>query len=339
MTQPLSKIETPTDSYVTHYPQAIEGSIEQMTVFWPAEELGVEEDEADFRVKLNDGERHAVQFLQSVLTKYELMIGGEEMWGGRIAKLFPRPEIQRMCSVFSMMELNSHAPFYDLTNKTLNIATDEFYTRWKHNEILSNHIAYIEKMASSECPLETTAALTFLEGGVLFSIFALMKSMNVRGFNMMPHFVSGIDASSKDEDFHSQGSAWLFNQCRSERAEAGYHTAEDEARLQAVIHKMALDVYEHERLIMTEAFAVGGIRFATLEEILDFVQDRINLTLNRLGYAPLFIKDRGAVSKWFYSSISAWKNSDFFATTQIQYVRNWNKSKLTFRPELIHNVR
>ena len=38
----LSQIETPTGSYVARYPWATEMSIEQQSIFWPAEELGVE---------------------------------------------------------------------------------------------------------------------------------------------------------------------------------------------------------------------------------------------------------------------------------------------------------
>ncbi|MNR27423.1 hypothetical protein D3C85_1446970 [compost metagenome] len=110
MKQYLSKIETPTDSYVTHYPWAVEMTIKQQSLFWPAEELGVDEDEQDFRTKLNEAELHGVLFAQSVLTQYELMIGGTELWGGKISKLFPRPEIQRMCACFANVELGSHAP-------------------------------------------------------------------------------------------------------------------------------------------------------------------------------------------------------------------------------------
>ncbi len=110
MSKPLSKIETPTDSYVTHYPWAVDMTIQQQSLFWPAEELGVDEDEQDFRTKLNESELHGVLYAQSILTQYELMIGGDELWGGKISKLFPRPEIQRMSACFSNVELGSHAP-------------------------------------------------------------------------------------------------------------------------------------------------------------------------------------------------------------------------------------
>ena len=125
-----SQIETPTDSYVTKYPWAVKMAREQQDVFWPAEELGVEDDEQDFRIGLNEAEKHGVLTAQSILTQYELMIGGNELWGGKISKMFPRPEIQRMCACFANVELSSHAPFYAIGNEVLGVATDEFYSQW-----------------------------------------------------------------------------------------------------------------------------------------------------------------------------------------------------------------
>jgi hypothetical protein len=192
----LSQIETPTDSYVAHYPWAIEMAIKQQSLFWPAEELGVEEDEQDFRTKLIEGELHGVLTAQSIITQYELMIGGDELWGGKIARMFPRPEIQRMCACFANVELGSHAPFYDLGNKVLGKATDEFYTQWKLDPVLAERIQFISDCAASNDALEVTAALAFLEGAILFSVLGFFKGFNSRGFNLIPHFVSGIDGST-----------------------------------------------------------------------------------------------------------------------------------------------
>jgi ribonucleotide reductase beta subunit family protein with ferritin-like domain len=335
---PLSHIETPKDAYIVDYPQAVEAAIQQMAVFWPAEELGVEEDEADVRVNLTAGERYMLTTLQAILTQYELMIGGDEMWGGRIAKLFPRHEIQRMCAVFAAVELTSHAPFYKLVNETLGLETEEFYTEWKRDPVLSLHIAFIDDKASSDDALEATAALAFLEGAVLFSAFACFKGFNSRGFNLVPHFVSGIDGSAKDENFHSLASAWLFRQCREERTALGNHSDAQAAELDAVIYRMAEDVYEHESRILHMAFGQGGVRCITLEEALHFVRNRIDVVLGRLGLEPLFGDEQGEVSGWFYQSLNTFKSSDFFATTQLQYRRDWAKHKLTFRRELANGL-
>lgn len=331
-----TRIESETDSYVCHYPPAVKTAIDQMAIFWPAEELGVEEDESDVRTKLSVGEREGLTTLQTILTQYELMIGGEEMWGGRIAKMFPRPEIQRACSVIAMVELNSHAPFYDLINKTLDLATDEFYTEWMRDPVLSQHIAWIDEKASCGDALEATAALAFLEGVMLFSAFAFFKAFNSRGHNMIPHFVAGIDGSAKDENFHSMFSAYLFRTCMEERTELGLLDAKAQADLKETVIRMAHNVYEHELAIVEKVFAKSPetIRVVTKEELQHFIRDRVNVVLQRLGVDPIFDQENGEVSQWFYQSLSTFKYSDFFTSTQLQYTRNWAKHELAFQTEL-----
>jgi ribonucleotide reductase beta subunit family protein with ferritin-like domain len=330
----LSQIETPTGSYVARYPWATEMSIEQQSIFWPAEELGVEEDEQDFRVGLNDAERHGLLTAQSVLTQYELMIGGEELWGGKISRLFPRPEIQRMAACFANVELGSHAPFYDIGNKVMGNSTDEFYTRWKSDPILAERIAFINACAASEDALEVTAALAFLEGAVLFTAFGFFKGFNSRGYNLIPHFVSGIDGSAKDENFHSIASARLFRECKAERIKAGNHSPEQQAALAAKIIDIAHKVADHERRINDMLFAIPGNRVVTQTELNRFLEDRIDVVLNRLEMPAMFGFDKGVISMWFYQQLSTVKVPDFFAATQLQYTRNWAKHKLAFNKEL-----
>lgn len=338
MTKYLSKIETPTDSYVTHYQWAVDMAIKQQSLFWPAEELGVEEDEQDFRTKLTEGELHGILTAQSIITQYELMIGGNELWGGKIAKLFPRPEIQRMSACFANVELGSHAPFYDLGNKVLGKATDEFYTQWKQDPVLAERIRFINECADSDDALEVTAALAFLEGAILFSVLGFFKGFNSRGFNLIPHFVSGIDGSTKDENFHSIASANLFRQCKAEREALGNHSKRKDAALKQKIVKMAQQVYDHELLIIRKMFSVGKNRVVTEQELIEFLEDRINVVLNRLEMEPMFIREQGVISKWFYQQLSTVKVPDFFAATQLQYTRNWAKHKLGFKKEMVNAV-
>lgn len=334
----LSQIETPTDSHVIRYPQAEEAAIKQMAVFWSAEEMGVEEDEQDFRHNLSEGEQHGVLELQRILTHLERIIGGEDMWRGRIPQMFPRPEVERMATVFAMMEVNSHAPFYRIGNEVMGKADDAFYEEWKDIPVLREHTDYVIKMSKSEDPLEATAALTFLEGVVLFSAFAFFKSFNSRGYNIIPHFVSGIDASAKDENFHSMASAWLFNQCFTERKELGHITQEDESKYHEMLYRLAKETYEHESAVIELCFnhKPETIRTVTKEELLHFVRDRVNFVLSFFGLEPMFKQETGIISEWFYDNLSKYKHSDFFATTQVQYVRNWKKHKLVFNKEALN---
>ena len=329
-----TQIESPTESYVTRYPQAIKAAQEQTRIIWFAEELGVEEDEGDVRTQCTAGERHGLTTVLRLFTKYELMLGGEEFWGGKVSKMFPRPEIQRMAATFSFMELAVHGPFYNLINESLGIATDDFYVSWKQDKVLRDRVAFIEKCADSEDALEATAAFAFMEGVVLFSNFAFLKSFNVGGFNLISHITAGIDGSAKDEDYHSKASAWLFNQCLSEREDLGLITAQEKQNLRKKIKRIAEKVYEHESLICDMIFSEGDIRTITKEEILHFIRDRINVVLSYLQMKPMFEQEQGKVSDWFYSQLSTFKYADFFSNVQLQYTRDWAKHELRFVTEL-----
>jgi ribonucleotide reductase beta subunit family protein with ferritin-like domain len=333
-TSPKSQIESPTLSYVAQYPWAENYAIQQQSMFWPAEELGVEEDENDFKINLNPAERHGVLTAQAVITQYELMIGGDEMWGGKMSQLFPRPEIQRMCATFANVELSSHAPFYAIGNKVMGNHTDEFYNSWKNDPVLAGRIRFIEECAASNDALEVSAALAILEGVTLFSILGFFKGFNSRGFNFIPHFVAGIDGSTKDENFHSLASAQLFRQCKKERIEAGNHTPAQETALRIKIVKMLEDAYAHDLRIIDKMFEIDGNRVVRKQEVIDFMQDRVNEVAARLEMRPVFQREKGTISDWFYDQLNTVKISDFFAATQLQYTRNWAKHKLVFVKEL-----
>jgi len=338
----LSQIETPTDSHVYQYPTAEWVAEEQMAIQWGAKELGVENDENDFRTRLNQGEKYAVQYLQSLLTKFETFIGGEDLWAYRIPKLFPRPEIQRAASVISCIENDSHAPFYMLANQVLNLDTDEFYAQWRNDPIISNAINYITKVLEDTDALVVTGLLAGLEGVKLFTNLGFFKCFNTRGFNLIPHFVSGIDGSTKDENFHSMFSSYLFRQCKSEREQLNNHAEPQEIVLSAKITEIFESLVQFEKNTANHIFDYSDslpedqrIRVCTRKELHDFTEDRANFVLGNLGYEPMFEREKGEITNFLYANLSRYKHSDFFATQQLQYRRNVNVSKLAFNPNAL----
>lgn len=338
MSEPLSQIETPSESHVYRYDYAKDVAIQQGKTFWFAEELGVHHDEDDLRTRLTKAELEACVYLQSILNKYEDHLG-DDVWGDIIPKRFPRREIVRACRAISYVESNSHAPFYKIFNEVLHRATDEFYSSWRYDGHLYKHIRYVDQCSKHPDSLVVAAATCLLEGVNLFTVFGFFKSFNTRGFNMISHFVSGIDGSSKEEFEHAKFSAYLFNNCRKERKALGHHTEEQEEELKSIVLRMASDLYEHDLEIVRRIYAFEEstdtkIRTITQEELVSWLQDRINLVLSMLGYEPMFKKERGVISKEFYSNISSFKMSDFFANTQLQYTRSWDDSRLVFNPEV-----
>lgn len=219
---------------------------------------------------------------------------------------------------------------YDLINKTLNIATDEFYDSWKDSEVLTDRIEFVESAVTSKDDYLSLAAFAFMEGVVLFSSFAFLKSFNVGGYNIIPHIVSGIDASCKDEDFHCMATAWAYRQLDLEEKEEGLLSDEYLDFREKEIYKIAEKVYEHEEQIVDMIFGEGNIRTITKEEILHFIRNRIDLVLQQLNMKPVYAEEEGVVTEWFYDHLNSYKYSDFFSNAQVQYVRTWNKSELAF---------
>jgi len=332
-----AQIRTPKSTYTVDYPQAIKAAREQFKTLWSAEELGVEKDEGDVRTKLTPGERHGLITVLKLFTQYELEIG-QEFWSGKYSRLFPRPDLRRAANAFAFTELNSHAPFYDLINKTLNLATDEFYDSWKDDPILVDRIEFVEGYLETDDPYECLAAFSFMEGVVLYSSFAFLKSFNMGGFNMIPHITSGVDVSCKEEHSHFQFSAWTYRQLMLEETDLGPIDEAGKQRLQALCTNLARVVYQHEERIVQKIFEQGGIRTVTAEEILHFIRDRINVVLKGLQCPPLFSDEPGLISEWFYDTLSSYKYADFFSNSQIQYVRNWNRNALKFNPALLETA-
>ncbi len=329
-----TNIETHSESHVYQYERAEQVATEQFDIFWSAEELGVHNDEPDLRSNLTEAEVQAITYLQSILNVYEDHLG-DDIWGDLIPKRFPRREIVRACRVISMVETHSHAPFYKIMNEVLHKATDEFYSQWRYDGHLYEHIKFVHKCTKSNDNAVVTAALCALEGINLFSAFGFFKQFNTRGWNYISHFVAGIDGSAKDENFHSMFSAWLFRQLKYEREQAGLITPEYQAELDRTVREIIGKLYLHELAIiekMWEFERTTGtkIRVVNKEELIEFVQDRVNVVLGYLGYDPVFEKAKGTISEQFYLNVSSFKSSDFFANTQLQYKRNWSRYKLNF---------
>lgn len=328
MSELMAQMRTPKEEYTVDYPIAIEAARLQFKMAWPGEEIGVYKDEQDIRVKATPGERHGLTEMMRIFTDYELRLG-QEFWSGKYSEMFPRPDLRRAANAFAFTELNSHAPFYDEINKVMGIATDDFYSSWKKDPVLVERIKFIDDHLNSTDPYACLAAFSFMEGTVLYSNFAFLKSFNRDGRNMIPHITAGIDSSAKEEHQHFLFSSWSFRNLMEEETKLGlFDPKYQKPALEELCKAMALTVYDHECQIIEIIFSKGGIRHITKEMIKHFIRDRINIVLKGLGFAAIYDQEPGVVSGWFYSALSSYKYSDSFAATQLQYSRNWVLSDL-----------
>ena len=279
------KIYQPVEGWVVEYPEVEKIVDGQMHTFWPWDEHKVANDTEDLRTNCTFAEKEAIIYCLLLFTHYELRVG-EDYWMQRIGRRFPRPEFQRMATMFAAVELNSHAPFYNQANQVLYLDNEDFYSRWKEDDILSERMEFIEAMASSKDDLISIAGFSFIEGAILYSSFAFFKHFQAQecGKDLIKNFCRGINLSVGDENTHAVGGAWLFRHLLNER-----NLNDDEKKALAdLIYDVADIAYHHEAHIVDKIFGFGNIKGISAVNLKAFVKHRINLCLNNLGLEELY---------------------------------------------------
>lgn len=322
----LARCQEKQTAYIVTYPEAIRFSEMQASVAWPPLEIPVEGDIQEFLTTSLESDKHAVTTVLKLFTKYEL-IAGNEYWGERISKKYPRVCIQRMANAFANAELNMHAPFYNELNKVLNLDTEEFYNSYLENDTLKSRMEHIDSIVNDEDDLLSVGAFSMVEGAVLYSAFAFLKHYRVNGKNNFKNLISGIDFSVRDENMHAEGGAWLFRTHKKELQDMGKFDKDSEARLEAKLKETATMIYEHECEIIEMLFEAGSISGITPTQLKHFVESRLNLCLKGLGYSQLFKVTYNPIADWFYDNINSVKLHDFFDISGSSYNRTWVQDK------------
>jgi len=196
------RLLTPKSTYTVDYPKAIEFAKDQSEIFWLPDEINVEKDLHDLKVNFTEAEYHGVISTLKLFTIYELSVGND-YWQNYVCRVFPRPDIQRMATTFSFMEIGVHAPFYNKINEVLGLDTDEFYNSYLDDDVLKNRMEWIGKRVSKKDTvyniLKSVGIFSMIEGAILYSSFAFLKHFNNNGKNKLINVNAGINFSAIDE--------------------------------------------------------------------------------------------------------------------------------------------
>lgn len=316
-----SDLQTETSSFVDKYPQFVEAIDRQKKdLFWTSDEIDLNKDKHDLWKKLSPAQRHAVSFNQRLFTKYESVIG-LDYWANIVLKRYKRHEIQRMAICFADVEMNIHFPFYRKVNEVLGVHNDEFYSQFETDPLLIERVKFMSDLVSDKDTLASMGGFAFMEGAVLFTAFAMIKSLGVKGQNFMPNLIAGIDFSCLDESLHMEMAAEVFKTQKKQEK----RSKEELAILQEKIYNHARNVLEHEKLIIEAMLSEGDIPYASKVELVGFAAHRCNLVLSALGYKSLFDESEDTVSEWFYSSMNSFKFNDNFFTRGRNYKKEFTE--------------
>ena len=324
------RILTPKSEYITDYPVAIEFAKQQAEIIWFPDEIEVEKDLHDLKTNCTQAEYHGVISTLKLFTLYELNVGND-YWQNYVSKVFPRPDIQRMAATFSFMELGVHAPFYNKINEVLGLDNEEFYNSYKEDEVLANRMAWIGKRTEKRDTvydiLKSVGIFSMIEGAILYSSFAFLKHFNSAGKNKLINVNAGINFSAIDETLHSQAGAWLFRTLLDEAFADDEISLDDMERLSNELEDTARVILEHESIIIDKIFEKGSIKGITENQLKHFVESRLDICLENLGFKGIFKPNYNPISKWFYKDLESSTLHDFFSSTGNDYNRNWVEAK------------
>ena len=310
--------------------EPVEFADTQLKVFWLPDEIKVEKDVQDVLVNFTESEKHAVITTLKLFSIYETH-AGSEYWGGRFKNMFDGAEFHRMASVFSMIELAVHAPFYNKINQLLHIDTPEFYMSYLDNPVLKDRIEHIGKIIDDKDDLISLAGFSIVEGAILYSNFAFLKHYQSQGKNKLMNVVRGINFSVRDESCHSQAGAWVFKYKLDILKNSGKLDTEYVEQLEITIRELVHKVLEHEKQIITMLFEKGDIKGITAHQLENFVMSRLNTCLNQLGFEKEFDVKYDPISSWFYKGINDYQFNDFFSGQGREYNRNWDEMAFTWK--------
>lgn len=310
-----AKIQEPSNSFVDEYPQFLELVRRQkQDLFWSATEIDLEKDRHDLLVNLTKAERHAVMFNQRLFSNYERM-AGEDYWSGRVLRKYSRHEIKRMASCFSDVEFNTHLVFYTKVNEVLGVHNDKFYEEFMSNPLMVERMSFIESLTREKDDAASIAGFSMIEGAVLFTAFAMLKSFRSNGRNLLANLCAGINMSALDEDLHMQGAAAIFRL----QIEQEQRTPKELETLHAKIYKHGEAIFDHECLLIDAMLAEGDIEGASRKDLKLFAQSRTNICLDKLGLKPLYELKENPIGDWFYLGMNGYNSGDFFSTALREY--------------------
>ena len=84
-------------------------------------------------------------------------------------------------------------------------------------------------------------------------------------------------------------------------------------------------VYEHECAIIDRLFSKGTIKGITADQMKYFVQARLDLCMNQLGFDKVYNPKYDPISAWFYKNINSGQLHDFFHKQGNNYNRDWKE--------------
>lgn len=283
--------------------------------YWIHSEFNYTADIQDFKVNVTEAERDVIRKTMLAIAQIEVSV--KTFWGD-IHKKLPKPEIGSVGYTFAESEVRHHDAYSHLLEL---LGLNHEFEKISSIPCIIQRINYLEKAnlaAQGGQPEDYALSILlfslFIEHVSLFSQFLIMMSFN-KYRNLFKGISNVIEATSKEEQIHGLFGIDLINIIREERPE--WFTKE----MSKTIAEMCVQAYEAESAIIDWFFEKGELEFLSKSLVKEFIKDRLNRSLERIGEKPMFSVDTERLQEtdWFDDEVIATKHGDFFVKRSINY--------------------
>ena len=297
------------------YPQLLAYKDAIRHSYWIHTEFNFTTDIDDFKTKVSDSEREAIKRAMLAIAQIEVSV--KTFWAD-LYKRMPITEIGDVGMTFAESEVR-HKDAYAQLLRVLGL--EEEFQSVVEIPAIKDRISYLKKYLdgtrSRDDKMYTKSVLLFslfIEHVSLFSQFFIMMSFN-KEKNLFKGISNVVEATSKEEEIHGNFGSELINIIKAENPE--WFDEEFENLIDSACKK----AYEAEVKILDWIFENGELDFLSKETIKEFIKNRFNNSLQRIGMKPVFEVDFTEVEKtlWFDVEILSTKEGDFFYKKSVDY--------------------
>jgi len=283
--------------------------------YWIDTEYNFTEDIQNFKVDVTEEQQVVIKRAMLAIAQIEVQV--KTFWAD-MYKRMPITEIGDVGMTFAESEVR-HKDAYARLLRILGLE-EEFKTVIEIPAIkdrISYLTKYLDGTRSRSNQMYTKSVLLFslfIEHVSLFSQFLIMMSFN-KELNLFKGISNVVEATSKEEDIHGNFGAEIINIIKNE------HPEWFDEEFEALIYSACEKAYKAECKILEWIFEKGELEFLPIPVIQEFIKNRFNNSLKKIGMKEHFDIDIELLEPtlWFDVEIKSTKEGDFFYKKQIDY--------------------
>ena len=297
------------------YPQLLAYKDAIRHSYWIDTEFNFTEDIQDFKVTITSSERDVIK--KTMLAIAQIEVNVKTFWAD-MYKRMPITEIGDVGMTFAESEVR-HKDAYARLLRILGLEKE--FEHVIEVPAIAGRLKYLKKYLdgtrSREDKMYTKSVLLFslfIEHVSLFSQFLIMMSFN-KEMNLFKGISNVVEATSKEEEIHGNFGAEIINIIKKENPDWFDEEFEE------LIYSACRKAYIAECEIIKWIFEKGELKFLSIETIINFIRNRFNNSLEKIGMKSIFDVDPELLksTEWFDIEILGTKEGDFFYKKSVDY--------------------